>query len=147
MANELFPYQLTRLATRISQLWLQQIRDRGLTTGRWQVLCVLSRFDGSRVGTIADLSGTEQPAISRVLDQMARDGLLERRAALDDSRAVEIWITPEGQAVFEELLPEAKAFVKTLLRNFKPDEITTISNYLDRLFGDLRESSGKLDQS
>ena len=147
MANELFPYQLTRLATRISQLWLQQIRDRGLTTGRWQVLCVLSRFDGSRVGTIADLSGTEQPAISRVLDQMARDGLLERRAALDDSRAVEIWITPEGQAVFEELLPEAKAFVKTLLRNFKPDEITTISNYLDRLFDDLRESSAKLDQS
>ncbi len=146
MKDELFPYRLTRLAGRISQLWLGQIRARGLTMGRWQGLCVLSRFDGSRVGVIAEHSGTEQPAVSRVIDQMERDGLVERRPARDDSRAVEVWITTEGHATFEELLPEANGFVEGLLRNFSRSEIDAMTGYLDRLFGDLRDGMPGADR-
>ena len=146
MSDEFFPYRLTRLAARISQLWLEQIRTQGLTMGRWQVLCVLSHFDGSRVGTIADLSGTEQPAVSRVLDQMERDGLVERRPARDDSRAVEVWVTREGNAMFDELLPEANGFVQRLLRNFERTEIDAMTRYLDRLFGDLRDGPTRVDR-
>ena len=70
MANEMLPYQLNRVTARANQLWIRRLREHGLTIGRWQVLTVLTHFDGSRIGTIADLSGAKQPAVSRVIDQM-----------------------------------------------------------------------------
>ena len=70
MDPDMLPYMLNRLTSRANQLWVKQLREHGLTIGRWHVLSVLARYDGSRIGTIADLSGGEQPAVSRVIDQM-----------------------------------------------------------------------------
>jgi len=141
MAYEMLPYLLTRVTTRSNQLWIRKLRDHGLTIGRWQVLSVLSRFDGSRIGTIADLSGGEQPAVSRVVDQMQRDGLVKRRASLDDSRAVEVWITSQGRELLTELMPDAEAFVQRMVRTLSPDEILQLNSMLERLFGDLQEDN------
>lgn len=137
-AYEMLPYLLGRVATRANQLWVKQLRDHGLTIGRWQVLSVLSRFDGSRIGTIADLSGGEQPAISRVIDQMERDGLVLRRPSLHDSRAVEVWMSERGRSVYRELLPEAEAFVQRMLRTLSNTEIRQLQNLLERLFSDMQ---------
>ena len=139
MAYEMLPYLLTRVTTRANQLWIKQLREHGLTIGRWQVLSVLSRFDGSRIGTIADLSGGEQPAVSRVIDQMQRDGLVKRRPALDDSRAVEVWITAKGRSTLDTLMPHADAFVNRMLRTLNDEEIRQMTSLLDRLFSDLQE--------
>jgi len=139
MAYEMLPYLLTRVTARTNQLWVRQLRDHGLTIGRWQVLNVLSSYDGSRIGTIADLSGGEQPAVSRVIDQMERDGLVKRRPSLNDSRAVEVWITQLGRDIYTELMPEAKAFVKRMMRTLSDAEIKQMTNMLERLFSDLQE--------
>ena len=141
MAYEMLPYLLNRVAVRSNQLWVRQLREHGLTIGRWQVLSVLTRFDGSRIGTIADLSGGEQPAVSRIVDQMERDGLVKRRPSLDDSRAVEVWITAQGRVVFTRLMPAAEAFVDRMVRRLTPSEIETMTILLELLFADLQEDS------
>ena len=139
MAYEMLPYLMTRVTARTNQLWVRQLRDHGLTIGRWQVLNVLSAYDGSRIGTIADLSGGEQAAVSRVIDQMERDDLVKRRPSLNDSRAVEVWITQLGQDTYDELMPEAKAFVKRMVRTLTDTEIKQLTSLLERLFSDLQE--------
>ncbi|NND55015.1 MAG: winged helix-turn-helix transcriptional regulator [Gammaproteobacteria bacterium] len=135
---EMLPYLMNRVTSRANQLWVKTLREHGLTIGRWQVLSVLWRFDGSRIGTIADLSGGEQPAVSRVIDQMERDGLVSRRPSLQDSRAVEVWITGRGRSIYENLLPEADGFVQGMLRNLDNDEIRQLSKLLERIFSDLQ---------
>jgi DNA-binding MarR family transcriptional regulator len=139
MAYEMLPYLLTRVSARTNQLWVRQLREHGLTIGRWQVLNVLCSFDGSRIGTIADLSGGEQPAVSRVIDQMERDGLVKRRPSLNDSRAVEVWITKLGRDIYNELMPEAHAFVQRMLRTLSDAESKQMTALLERLFSDLQE--------
>jgi len=139
MAYEMLPYMLSRVSTRSNQLWVRQLRKHGLTIGRWQVLSVLSRFDGSRIGTIADLSGGEQPAVSRIIDQMERDGLVRRRPSMHDSRAVEVWISSQGRKVLDALMPDAEAFVERMVRTLDKHEIAQLTNLLERLFSDLQE--------
>ena len=139
VTGEMLPYMLNRVTSRANQLWVKELREHGLTIGRWHVLSVLSRYDGSRIGTIADLSGGEQPAVSRVIDQMERDGLVSRRPSLDDSRAVEVWITERGRQINAELLPEAEEFVQRMLRSFDSQEIRQLAGFLDRLIADLGE--------
>jgi len=138
LTYEMLPYLMNRVTARVNQLWVKQLREHGLTVGRWQVLSVLSRFDGSRIGTIADLSGGEQPAVSRVIDQMQRDGLVVRRPSLLDSRAVEVWITDRGRAITAKLMPEAEIFVQRMFRKLSPAEIRKLTEILERLFSDLQ---------
>jgi DNA-binding MarR family transcriptional regulator len=139
IAAEMLPYLLNRVTSRANQIWVKKLREHGLTIGRWHVLTVLTRYDGSRIGTIADLSGGEQPAVSRVIDQMERDGLVARRPSLDDSRAVEVWITMRGREIIDELLPDAEGFVERMLGSFDEAEVRQLMMYLERLIGDMGE--------
>ena len=119
----LLPYLLNRLTARINQLWLEEIRDHGLTVQRWQVLSILAAFDGCRVGQIAEFSGSEQPVVSRVIDQMERDGLVERRRAEGDSRVVQVWLTVKARGVIEALGPSAQAYISRLIGGVEPAEV------------------------
>jgi len=139
MSDEILPYLMNRLTGRMNQLWMQKLRDHGLTVARWQVLGVLSRFDGCRIGTIADLAGTEQPATSRVIDQMQRDNLVMRRPAVDDSRAVEVWMTDSGRKLFTKLEPEAHDFVSGLTRNLSKEDIQAMTGHLEQMLSDLQD--------
>lgn len=139
MAYEMLPYLMNRVTARSNQLWVKYLREHGLTIGRWQVLSVLTRFDGSRVGTIADLSGGEQAAVSRVIDQMERDRLVTRRPSITDSRAVDVWITARGEEIYSELLPAAEQFVNRMVQSLSKAEIISLTAMLDRLFRDLQE--------
>lgn len=136
-AAELLPYLLNRATSRVNQLWRTALRPRGLTAARWQVLSVLTEFDGSRIGAIATMIGLEQPAVSRVIDQLERDGLVQRRPAEDDSRVVEVWITSVGRRVHEELLPEATDYVQDLVAGFAPAEIAVMTELLGRVLDNV----------
>jgi MarR family transcriptional regulator, transcriptional regulator for hemolysin len=109
--RDLVPYLLGRASRSVDRAWLASLRDHGVTIAQWQVLAILREYDGARVGQLARMSGTEQPVASRVVDQMERDGLVRRAPAPDDRRAVEIWLTRSGRALFTRLHPSAGELV------------------------------------
>lgn len=138
---ELLPYLMNRLTTKINKLWLNQIREYGLTIPRWQVLSILSAMDGSRIGTLAEMCGLEQAVISRVVDQMQRDGLVERRPAKLDSRAVEVWISEKGRTVHGQLFPLAKSYVDSLVADFSDEEAVRLANSIAKMLHHLDDNS------
>jgi MarR family transcriptional regulator for hemolysin len=141
------PYLMNRLTSRLNQVWRNAIRPCGLTNTRWQVLSVLSVFNGSRVGVIADLIGEEQPAVSRVIDQLVRDKLVERRPAKGDSRAVEVRITATGRKVYAQLLPAAEKYVHHLVAGFSTQETQMMLRLLDRLSLNVETAKGHIDET
>ena len=129
----LLPFALNHLTSRINRAWLAHLRGTGLTAQRWQVLSILNTYDGSRIGIIADLSGLDQPVLSRVIDQMERDGLVMRKTAPEDNRAVEVWITEAGQGALGDLMPVAEEFMRHLMRDQSPEEIKSLMHILSQL--------------
>lgn len=142
---ELLPYLLNRTTSRVNQLWRRALRPHGLTDARWQVLSVLTEFDGSRVGTIAAMIGLEQPAASRVIDQMVRDGLVARRPAAADSRVVQVRITSVGRRLHEELLPEATDYVQDLVAGLSPADIATMTELLGRMLDNVEMAGNHIE--
>lgn len=135
----LLPYLLNRLTSRINQLWLEEIREAGLTVPRWQVLSILAAFDGSRIGQIVMLSGSEQPVVSRVIDQMERDGLVERRRGDGDNRAVQVWLTADARRLIKQLQPKAEAYVTRLTADVNVADVKRAMNVLERILTSLDE--------
>jgi DNA-binding MarR family transcriptional regulator len=133
----LIPYLINRVAGTFNRRWLEHLRGEGMTVARWQVLAILSEYDGARPGQLAAMAATEQSVTSRVIDQMERDDLVERRPAADDRRAVEVYLTPRGRASFESLLPAANTLVGTALEGIPPETSRQLVDGLVRLVANL----------
>jgi DNA-binding MarR family transcriptional regulator len=119
-----------RLTTQIEAA----LADAGLPQLGWyDVLWALQRAPGKalRMGELADAVTISRSGLTRLVDRIEADGLLERRASAADRRAIEVTITPEGSKllrrmwpVYEQVLrdqfeakltrPEARALTKAL---------------------------------
>lgn len=89
------------------------------------VLCRLDLEGPLRPNEIAELEHMTTGGISKLLDKLESDGLVERqRGAIEaDQRAVLVAITPEGRSLarrmgdaFADLLAEAEALIEGLNR-------------------------------
>jgi DNA-binding MarR family transcriptional regulator len=142
----LVPYLLSRAYNGFTQAWMQNLRAQGVTMPRWQILAILSEYDGARIGQLAEMSGTAQAVTSRVVDQMERDGLVERRPAPDDRRAVEVWATQHGRATFGELLPEADRVVAQAMASMDAATAQALIDGLLAMIDGLAKNAPSVDR-
>lgn len=63
----------------------------------WPLLAVSRYGEGLRQRVIADILGIKAPSLTRPLDGLERDGLIERRDDPVDGRAKTLHLTPQGQ--------------------------------------------------
>jgi DNA-binding MarR family transcriptional regulator len=105
--DDLLPYLMNRIVSRLNRNLEVRLRRRGLSFQHWRVLAVLAAADGRNIAELADCAVIPHSTLSRLLDRMERDRMVERRTAPFDSRLVEIWLTPEGRGIHADILPLA----------------------------------------
>lgn len=137
---DLVPFLAHQVAKGYERQWRRRLGPAGETVARWQVLSVLAAADGSRIGLIADTLGIAQPVLSRVVDQLERDGLVERRPIDGDMRGVAVWRTRRGRQRFDRLAPAATALVDESLAGFTAAEVDQLHALLTRLAAALDET-------
>jgi DNA-binding MarR family transcriptional regulator len=84
------------------------LADAGLPQLAWyDVLWALYRAPGKalRMGELADAVTISRSGLTRLVDRIEAEGLLERRQAPTDRRAVEAAITPEGSKLLRRMWP------------------------------------------
>jgi MarR family transcriptional regulator for hemolysin len=103
------------------------------------VLDALSAEEGLSQRALAELLSVEGPTLTRLLDALEAQRLVERRPSPEDRRAYAIYLTPEGRARYDQLLPAACRAEETLLQGLSPDEVAAFARLLER----VREGLGR----
>jgi len=134
----LAPFLLNWTSSRLNLNLLHALRPLNITGGRWRVLVVLTARNGSSITEIAQDCAMEQSTLSRIIDQMERDGLAERRLRPEDNRVTEVHLTPKGSRLYEFVLPTAQAEAARLLQPLSEKERRQLVAYLLRIAEGLR---------
>ena len=79
-------------------------------------------------------------ALTRVIDQLADRGLLERVRRDRDRRKVELQLTPAGRDTIETLIPLVVDKLNSALSDFSGDEVHEFQRLLMKLNGKLLSS-------
>jgi len=108
---------LLRIGTDLSEALDGFLATHGLLQGRWWVLILLMREDDltSTPSQLAEKSGVSRATMTRLLDGLARDGLVERLDDSSDRRKSTIRLTPAGQAKLDEVMPDYYPRVKRMM--------------------------------
>ena len=97
------------------------VREHGMTLSRARVFRKLSRRDGINQRELADELELETPTLVRILDAMEAQNFIERRAAVSDRRAKQIFMTESGKVVAAEVEALATGVRADILEGI-PDE-------------------------
>lgn len=105
----------------------------GFTLVQYQVLALLR--DGIAVNPkdICAQFRHNSGALTRVIDQLAERGLLERSRRDRDRRKVELELTPAGREVIESLIPLVVDKLNLALADFSSEEVGELMRLLLKL--------------
>lgn len=103
--NHFAPYLLNRVSARWNADMLEVLKSFDLTTAKMRTLAVLAITPGMTANDLALHTITEQSTMSRTLDAMEEQGLIESRPRKEDLRVREVYLTEKGRQLFAEFWP------------------------------------------
>lgn len=134
--DELLPFENSigyqiRTTNRLMTRYLQQkITPHGVTIGMWYFLRVLWRQDGLTQRELSHIVGTMEPTTLTAIKSMERIGLVRRVKNGTDRRKINIFLTEQGHALRNELIPLAKDVVDDAVEGFSDRERAVLLEFL-----------------
>ncbi len=129
-----FPMHYFAAIQRQNQLNLaRSLREFGLTVPMWRALSALHEKDGQTIGEIAQLAVLDRSSLGRLLDDMVKAKLVERKPLPDDRRAMVIRLSPEGRKAFDATLPIAQRHYRAVLKGVSAEDFDVLMRVLRRI--------------
>ena len=137
-------YRMTRAIVVAARRWRkvanERIKDLNQTMARWETLFLVAYSDNELTQSdLARLISVEGPTMVRMLDVLAKDGLIERRQSEIDRRMTTNRITPKGKKVINEIMSVTNLLRAELLSELDPDELAISLRVLSQILHRLDE--------
>ena len=116
----------------------ERLRLVGQSSARMEALAAImnSPWPSSQID-IAKRLRIEGPTMTRMLDTLEADGLVERIADPSDRRSKHLRLTAQGEAVLEEIFAIVDELRERLIAGLTPDQIDALNSTLVTLTGRL----------
>ncbi|GLP88891.1 Transcriptional regulator, MarR family (plasmid) [Tritonibacter mobilis] len=132
------PYLMNRIMGRYNASMREELAELGLTTPKMRALAVLAMIDGLLIGQLAVYAVVEYSTLSRSLDGLEADALVERRPDIEDARATRVFITPAGRSTFEKIWPRMAEATAQMFEGISTDERRVFTTTLQKMLRNIR---------
>ena len=133
-------FLLSDLARLLKTYVDQQARRFGMTRAQWAVLLRLERREGLKQSDLAEQLDLQPITLTRLVDRLCNNALIERRADPNDRRAKRLYLTPAARPLLARIAGQVEELSETVLAGIKPAEI-------DRMLAKLGQARDNLKQA
>lgn len=111
------------------------LRRQGLTLTweQWVLVFRLHERDGRPQSDLADPALQDHPNITRMIDSLVKQGYVRRQRDPDDRRRQLVFLTDNGRALMDRLLPNVVTERQKLFAGISPAEVTLLLDVLRRV--------------
>ena len=127
------PYLFYVITGQLNRNLRKRLKRSGINIARWRVLAVLKDHGTMNIGQIVERTIIEQPTVSRIVDQLEREGLAFRKTRDEDLRFVQVMLSQAGEKAFKEIYPAAIKHQAQALQGFSRQETGTLIGFLERI--------------
>lgn len=117
----------------------RRAKEHGLSRSRWQVLWNLAQTEGLKQAELAERMDVAPISLTRQLDNLEQEGLVERRRDEHDRRCFRIYLTEAAGPALEVLRGLAQETRSEALQGLSSREV----DQLQQLLGRVRENLGR----
>jgi MarR family transcriptional regulator for hemolysin len=118
----------------------QRARQFGISRAQWAVLIRIERSEGLKQSELAELLDLQPISLTRLLDRLADNGLIERRADPNDRRANRLYLKPAAKPLLGRLSELGADMMETVLEGLDAKSIDRMLKELGTLKDNLRRA-------
>ena len=133
------PYLMNRIMGRYNSALQTEMSALGLSTPKLRALAVLSVHDGLLIRELAVYAVIEQSTLSRALDGLEQDGLVQRTPDQHDKRAFRVSLTEAGRTANARLWPHMQQASETLFVGISDAERAALTTTLQKVLRNIRK--------
>ncbi|HKA74047.1 MAG TPA: MarR family transcriptional regulator [Xanthobacteraceae bacterium] len=138
-----FAFLLNDVARLLRTCADQKARQFGMTRAQWAVLARLQRSQGLKQAELADMLDLQPITLTRLLDRLSANELIERRPDPDDRRANRLFLTPAAGPLMERLNALGDDLMGSVLDDIDDDAVDATVQMLGRAKENLRRAIQK----
>lgn len=117
----------------------QRLKEYGITTEQWSVLFQIFSHEGMNQREIASKAYKDQPTTTRIIDMLEKKNLVIRKPSPSDRRAYELFLTDEGAALSQSILPLEEKLNEDLTRKIPEEEMKIFWKVLNDIQNNVQE--------
>jgi len=117
-----------------------RLAEHGVSFGHWAFLRILWERDGLTQRELSEMAGVMEPTTFAALKAMEELGYVERRQLPENRKNVYVYLTAQGRALKNKLVPLAEGVNKVATRGVKADELATTRRVLLAMLDNLGRS-------
>ena len=134
LLKDFLPYRLSLLSNKVSRTIADGYEERfKLTLPEWRVMAALGEEPHISANQVVEKTAMDKVAVSRSVKKLLEDGRIERQFSEDDRRRSVLSLSDIGAAIYQDVIPIARAHEQRLLANFSTEEKTQFDTLLDKL--------------
>ena len=138
-----FAFLLNDVARLLRTFADQQARQFGMTRAQWAVLVRLEHAEGLKQSELAELLDLQPITLTRLVDRLCANGLIERRPDPNDRRAKRLYLTAAARPLMDRLATLGGEMMETVLEGFDLPTIERMTGELGRARDNLRNATAK----
>ncbi|BEV01201.1 MarR family transcriptional regulator [Novosphingobium olei] len=123
-------YWLTRFAGRYQHEMERGLKPIGLDVARWRVLMTLRGKEALSVSEIADHAIVKLPTMTKIIQRMQADDLVECRQSHTDGRVTVVQLTPKGAEAGDSAWKIANRIYRRAFEELSPKDVSTLNKLL-----------------
>lgn len=128
-----FGWMINVVANQAAKVFDTELKKYGLTIALWPTMMCLWEEEGVTQSEISAKSKVENSTTTRTIDKLEKLGLVERRTDPNSRRSFRIYLTEQGLALKETLLPIPMAINKELLSSLEDTEQQEMLRLLQKM--------------
>jgi MarR family transcriptional regulator for hemolysin len=121
----------------------QRARQFGMTRAQWAVLARLDSNEGLKQSELAEMLDLQPITLTRLVDRLCANGLIERRADPTDRRAKRLYLTAAALPLMDRLADLGQDMMGTVLDGFDVATIERMIHEMSRAKDNLKVAIAK----
>ena len=113
-----FAFLINDVARLLRTLADQRARQFGMTRAQWAVLARLEHAEGLKQTELAEMLDLQPITLTRLVDRLCANGLIERRADPSDRRVKRLYLTAAARPLMDRLAELGADMMATVLDGF-----------------------------
>lgn len=140
--NRSVGFLIKRCGVLMNQIAERSFAAQSISFTQWIVLMTLTERAHASPTELSAHMGHDMGALTRLVDELERDGLVSRERSQHDRRAVQIAITSEGRRVATAGKRVVVDLLNQLVEPYSPAEIESLISLLQRMLAQMQTLEG-----
>lgn len=133
-------YLLNRAVSRYNVVIEANLKRIDIDIPTWRVLMILGENTLLPIGQVAKLAVINLSTMMRIVERMAKAGLIESQQSRSDGRITELNLTTKGRKKLSAARKVTAPVYRDVIKGFSTTDFSVLLGMLNRLYDNLGES-------